>query len=348
MGGIRTGRSYDDVMLVPKRSPVTELKQVDTSSRLAPGLTLELPVLSAPMDTVTEAAMAQALAEHGGMGVIHRFLTVAEQAAEVQQASEVDGPVAAAVGIEEDTAERARAVIEAGADCVVLDIAHGHLDACIAAVEELSSSIDVPVVAGNVATAEAVADLAEAGADCIKVGIGPGSHCTTRRVAGAGVPQLTAVQDCAAAAAEHGVTTIADGGVRAPGEAVKALMGGADAVMCGGLFMGTEEAPGAVVERDGQRYKRSRGMASDEARAERSDRDGEADAAYAEEGVAGLTPYKGSVEDELRQLHGGLRSGISYCGADALDAARANAEFIAVSDGAKSRAGAHGHGIVRR
>ncbi len=345
MEDAREGVSYDDVMLVPKRSSVTDLDAVDTTTSLADGLTLELPVLSAAMDTVTEAAMADAVAEAGGMGVVHRFATVAEQARMVSQVVDAGRQVGAAVGIAEEYTDRADALLEAGADCLVVDIAHGHLDACLDAVRTLDGRYDLPLMVGNVATAAAVEDLAAAGADCVKVGIGPGSHCTTRRMTGAGVPQLTAVQDCAAAAAEHGVTTVADGGIRHPGEAVKALAAGADAVMVGGMLMGTDEAPGELVERDDGRYKKTRGMASHEARTARTDKDADG---HAEEGVTALTPYRGSVDGVLAELRGGLQSGISYCGADTLADARANAEFIRVSAGAKGREAAHGHGIQER
>jgi IMP dehydrogenase len=198
------------------------------------------------------------------------------------------------------------------------------------------SALDL--VAGNVATPEGVADLAAAGADCVKVGIGPGSHCTTRKVAGAGVPQLTAVDDCAEAAADHGVSICADGGIQTSGDAVKALMAGADTVMLGSLFAGTAEAPGTEVEIDGVRYKRSRGMATTAAAEERSDK---AETVTADEGVEGLTPYKGPVGDVAREFCAGIRSGLSYCGGHDIAAAREKAEFVRVAPSAKEREGAH-------
>ncbi|MEF8790539.1 MAG: guanosine monophosphate reductase, partial [Haloarculaceae archaeon] len=256
MDDIRTGLSYGDALLVPKHSGVDSRDEVDLSTYLTDDLPLEVPLLSAPMDTVTERETAVALSEAGGFGTIHRFLAVEEQAAEVRAASEAGARVGAALGIDEATVERAEAVVEAGTDCLMLDVAHGHLEACLDATSDVAAEFpSLPLVAGNVATAEGVADLAAAGADCVKVGIGPGSHCTTRKVAGAGVPQLTAVDDCADAAAAHGVRTIADGGIRSSGDAVKALMAGADTVMMGSLFAGTDEAPMPVVEVDGERYK---------------------------------------------------------------------------------------------
>lgn len=346
MPTIREGLSYDDVWLVPQRSPVEALEDVRTSSNLTPNLELDVPVLSAPMDTVTEAEMAAALSEAGALGIIHRFLTVEEQAEEVRRVTEQGERVGATIGINEDFLERTGALLDAGADVIVIDIAHGHLDPCLDAVKAVRREFgDIELVAGNMATPAAVADFAAAGADCVKVGIGPGSHCTTRRVTGAGMPQFTAVHECAQAAQEHGIHSIADGGIRTSGEIVKALMAGADTVMLGGMFMGTDEAPGTVVERDGAKYKPSRGMASNEARGERTDKD---EGGYAEEGISGLTPYKGPVKNVLQEMIGGMRSGISYCGAYSLEEARENAEFVKASNGAKSREGAHGHGIVKR
>ncbi|WP_160134276.1 guanosine monophosphate reductase [Halococcus salsus] len=337
---VRDGVSYDDVLVVPKRSAVDHRGDVDLGTHLAPGLALDSPILGAAMDTVTEAEAAIALSAVGGLGVVHRFLPVDDQAAEIERVIAAGERAGGAVGIDEDFVERADALVEAGAACVVVDVAHGHMERCLDAVAEIHEAFpDTVLVAGNVATAAGVADLAAAGADCVKVGVGPGSHCTTREVAGAGVPQLTAVDDCADAAAECGVTTIADGGITKSADAVKALLAGADAVMVGGLLAGTAEAPGDVVERDGERYKRSRGMASAEAGAERTDKEGAVDAA---EGVTGLTPYRGSVADVVGELEAGIRSGLSYCGGADLAAAREKSEFVRNSAGAQARAGSHG------
>lgn len=339
MDSLRTGLSYGDVLLVPKRSPVDSRGDVDLSTTLTPELELETPLLSAAMDTVTESALAIALGRAGGVGTIHRFLDVEEQAAEVEAVREAGVPVAAAVGIDEDYVGRAGAVLDAGADAVVVDVAHGHLERTLEAVSELRSAYpDVDLVAGNVATPAGVEDLYEAGSDCVKVGIGPGSHCTTRKVAGVGVPQLTAVDDCAAVARDLGITIVADGGIRTSGDAVKALMAGADAVMMGRLFAGTAEAPGELVEVDGVRYKRSRGMATAVAAEERSDKAGDV---HVEEGIEGLTPYTGPVADVAEGFCDGIRSGLSYCGGHTVSEARENAEFVRVAPSAKEREGAH-------
>ncbi|WP_290812678.1 guanosine monophosphate reductase [Halovivax sp.] len=340
MDAIRTGLSYGDVLVVPQRSPVDSRNEVDLTTHLTDGIELENPLLSAPMDTVTEAETAIALSAVGGMGTIHRFATIGEQAVEVERAADAGATVGAAVGVAGAYLERTGAVLEAGADCVVVDVAHGHLERCLDAVSAIRREYpDVDLVAGNVATPAGVADLADAGADCVKVGIGPGSHCTTRRVAGAGVPQLTAVSDCAEAARDADVRAIADGGIRCSGDAVKALLAGADAVMMGSLFAGTEEAPSEVVEVDGVRYKRSRGMATTAANEDRGDT---AELPDADEGVEGLTEYKGPLADVAAEFAAGIRSGLSYAGAHTIEEARETAEFIRVAPSARDREGAHG------
>ncbi|WP_458209781.1 guanosine monophosphate reductase [Haladaptatus sp. NG-SE-30] len=339
MNDLRTGLSYGDVLLVPKRSPVDSRSNVDLTTNLTPGIEIDTPLVSAAMDTVTEAALATELSRAGGFGVIHRFLPPEEQAEQVADVKAADEQVGAAVGINEDYVERCALLVEAGVDALVVDVAHGHLERTLDAVETLSEQFpDIGLVAGNVATPSGVEDLAAAGADCVKVGIGPGSHCTTRKVAGAGVPQLTAVDDCAEAAEKLGITICADGGIRTSGDAVKALMAGADTVMLGSLFSGTDEAPGAMVEVNGTRYKRSRGMATTAAADERDDKENNV---RADEGVEALTPYKGSVATVVKEFCAGIQSGLSYCGGHTIPAAREKAEFIRVAPSAKEREGYH-------
>lgn len=339
MNDLRTGLSYGDVLLVPQRSAVESRSDVDLSTHLTPGIELATPLLSAPMDTVTEAETATALSAAGGFGTIHRFASVREQAAEVRAVVEAGERCGAAVGIDEDYRSRAESLLEAGAACLMVDVAHAHLESCLEAVSDLRRAFpDAELVAGNVGTAAGVADLAAAGADCVKVGVGPGSHCTTRTVAGAGVPQLTAVDDCATAAQAHGLTVIADGGIRSSGDAVKALMAGADTVMMGSLFAGTAEAPGAIVERDGRQYKRSRGMATTAAAADRTDKDGAVHPAP--EGISALTEFKGPLADVAAEFAAGIRSGLSYCGGHTIQSARERAEFIRVAPSARDRSDA--------
>lgn len=336
----RTGLSYGDVLLVPHRSPVESRADVDLSTKLTPTVELDAPVLSAPMDTVTEAETAIELSRLGGFGTVHRFLTMDEQAAEVAAVTDVGQRVGAAVGISEDYLERAERTLEAGATALVVDVAHGHLEMALDAVRDLATEFeDVPLIAGNIATPDAVRDLAAAGADGVKVGIGPGSHCTTRVVAGAGVPQLTAVSEAAEAASDLDITIIADGGIRNSGDAVKALMAGADSVMMGRFFAGTRESPGEIVERDGETYKRSRGMATTAASNDRTDKDGAEPTA--DEGVEALTPLAGPLESVTREFLAGIQSGLSYVGGNSIQEAREKAEFIRVAASARRREGAH-------
>ena len=339
MNDRRTGLSYGDVLLIPQRSPVDSRSDVDLSTHLTPSIELDRPLLSAPMDTVTEAETAIALGRAGGFGTIHRFMTADEQAAEVRAVTEAEQPVGAAIGIREGYLDRAQAVTDAGADALVMDVAHGHLERCLDAVEALRAELpEVELVVGNVATPQGVQDLYSAGADCVKVGVGPGSHCTTRKVAGAGVPQLTAVEDCAEEAQDLGITTIADGGIRSSGDAVKALVAGADTVMMGRLFAGTAESPGEVVEHEGEQFKQSRGMATTAANEARTDSDETPDA---DEGVEALTPYTGPLVEVVEEFAAGIRSGLSYCGGHTIAAARENAEFMRVAQSARDREGAH-------
>ncbi len=343
---IRDGLSYDDVLIQPQRSAVNSRSEVDLSVELASGLDLSVPITGAAMDTVTETALAMALSEEGGLGVIHRFLPPAEQAEMITRVRNGGQQAAGAVGIADGYHDRAVALADAGSAAIVVDVAHGHMERCLDVISGLAESFDLPLIAGNVATAEGALDLAAAGADCVKVGVGPGSHCTTRRVAGAGVPQLTAVMDTVTALdeADAQVTVIADGGIRTSGGLTKALIAGADAVMLGGLLSGTTEAPGDILDRESGKFKISRGMASQEANAERTDRDLEIGAS---EGVAGLTPYRGDLSEVIGELAAGVRSGLSYCGGRTISEAREGAVFIKCPPGAKEREGAHGGVLVR-
>lgn len=338
--------SYDDVLLVPRRSAVGSRNDVDTSSRFSRRITLRMPVVSANMDTVTEAPMAGAMAQVGAIGVIHRFLSIERQVAEVTAVvtAAPDTPsatvgragglaVAAAVGVRADAAERAEALSAAGVDAIVIDVAHGHSEQVMETLDRLRRVVDesVDIVVGNVATTEGATELAAAGADAVKVGVGPGSACTTRVVTGVGVPQLSAVRWCAEVLAPLDVPLIADGGVRAGGDVAKAIAAGADSVMVGNLLARCEESAGAVVEREGARYKTYRGMASHGAAATRPDASGAPPAAA--EGVEGVVPLAGSAAREVGRLVGGLRSSMSYAGAGTLPEFRANAHFVRITSG---------------
>ncbi|HEV2227237.1 MAG TPA: IMP dehydrogenase [Nitrososphaerales archaeon] len=468
---LRVGLTFDDVLLVPKFSSVKSRKEADTVTRFSRRIKLTIPVVSANMDTVTESSMAIAMARLGGIGVIHRFLSLEEEVAEVIKVKRSEGVViedpitlgpdatikeardvirerdiggivvvgkdrsilglltrrditleedmgmkvktimtpkkelitapkgvtleqarkilhqnkveklplvdrkgklaglitskdimkrrqfpeatkdakgrlrvAAAVGVKGDYMIRSRRLLDAGADALVVDIAHGHSSYAIDTVRQIKKELgDVEVVAGNVATAKGALDLIRAGADAVKVGVGSGSICATRVVTGSGVPQLTAIMDSSAGAEDSGVPIIGDGGVRNPGDVTKALAAGASTVMIGSLFAGTEESPGPTILRDGVRYKLTRGMASLAATLDRRVREGGTGALREDElieevieesvpeGVEGLIPYKGRVDEVVKQLVGGLRSGMSYSGAHTLDELRKNAEFMRIT-----------------
>ena len=324
--------TFDDVLLCPAYSEVLP-SEVSLKGRFSRNISLDIPFASAAMDTVTEADMAIAMAREGGIGVIHKNLPADKQAAGVARVHALGLRVAAAVGVGEETLSRAGLLVQAGVDALVLDSAHGHSKGIIDTLKTLKGAFpEVDVVAGNIATAEAALDLIEAGADAVKVGIGPGSICTTRIVAGVGVPQLTAISDVFEIASTHGIPVIADGGLRYSGDVVKALAAGGSCVMCGSIFAGTEEAPGDVVEVDGVKMKGYRGMGSlDAMRCGSADRYFQGGAKkLVPEGVVARVPFKGPVADVLFQLVGGLRSGMGYCGAPDLDALH-RAQFVRIS-----------------
>jgi len=457
---IREGLTFDDVLLVPKRSSVISRSQTNLKTKLSRRISLNIPMVSANMDTVTESNMAIALAREGGIGIIHRFMTIEQQVEEVQKVKRsesiiIEQPytitqnqmvkdafdqmskrgvsgllvvedgsklvgivtgrdiqfesnlkrkvsdimtrnvvtanygitiedakeilhkhrieklplvdeekhvkglitrkdinkmeqhpfaskdkkgrllVGAAVGVKGDFMDRTEALLEADADTVVVDIAHGHSENALNTVHMIKKAFpNCELIAGNVATPEGAKDLIEAGVDAVKVGVGSGSICITRIVTGSGIPQLTAIMDCAKVAKDHDVPLIADGGIRNSGDITKALAAGASTVMIGSLLAGTDESPGANLTKNGKRYKIYRGMASFYASLGRKFREEggltiEDDLNdYVPEGVEALVEYKGSVVDIIRQLAGGLRSGLSYCGASTIPEMQKNATFI--------------------
>ena len=339
--GWEKGLSYDDVLLKPQKTSVTSLSDVDTSVEIS-GLELEVPVISAAMDTVTEKEFAREIAKLGGLGCIHRFMSPEDQASQVESVKKQDLKVSAAIGLEDH--RRGEKLIEAGVDALVLDIAHGHHEALLEDIRYYKQNFDTVIIAGNVGTAEGAKDLAEAGADAVKIGIGPGSACTTREMTGAGVPQFTAVKKCSEAV---DIPVIADGGIRKPGDLAKAVAAGASAGQIGGMFAGTEEAPGEKMEIEGTSYKIFRGMASREAAEERAKRENR-DEKYSDrvpEGVETKVKYKGPLEETISNLKGGLRSGISYCGTDNVEDAQRNSEFIKISESTQSRNADHAQSL---
>jgi IMP dehydrogenase len=328
--------TFDDVLLVPQKSSISP-SQVSTAVSLGKNLKLEIPLLSAAMDTVTESALAIALAQAGGLGIIHKNFTPEQQAAEVKKVKSQKLLCGAAVSVGDEAIGRAKILAAAGADAIVIDVAHGHYCKVAETIVALKKILpkNIVLIGGNVATGQATLDLIKAGADAVKVGVGPGSICTTRIIAGIGMPQLTAVMDAVKAARKTKTPIIADGGIKYSGDIVKALAAGASAVMLGGLLAGTDEAPGKIAMIEGQKYKIYRGMGSIDAMKKGSkDRylqGGKSDKELIAEGVVGYVPYKGSAEDVINQMIGGLRQGLGYCGAKDIANLAKKAKFIRIS-----------------
>lgn len=351
---VKEGLTFDDVLLIPAESHVLP-NEVNLHTQLAPNLKLNIPLISAGMDTVTEGAMAIAIALQGGLGVIHKNMSISAQAGEVANVKNVVVPanitkaavdddnrllVAAAIGVTSDTFERAEALLEKGTDAIVIDTAHGHSAGVLRKIKEIRDHFpNITLIAGNVATGDATRALFDAGVDIVKVGIGPGSICTTRVVAGVGVPQITAIYDAATAAREYDKPIIADGGMKYSGDIVKALAAGGNAVMLGSMLSGTTEAPGEIFESNGRKYKTYRGMGSVGAMAQAhgsSDRYFQGGVNEANklvpEGVEARVEYKGDVSDIVFQIIGGLRSGMGYVGAATINDLRENAQFVKITN----------------
>ncbi|OGK57036.1 hypothetical protein A3J15_01580 [Candidatus Roizmanbacteria bacterium RIFCSPLOWO2_02_FULL_38_10] len=332
------GLTFDDVLLVPKKTYLESRSSVDLSTYLTPKIKLKIPIISANMDTVTESRMAIEMAKMGGIGIIHRFLSIDSQVEKVALVKKEGLPVGAAVGIKGDYVDRTEALVKSGCDVIVIDIAHGHSEFLLKALKELKKKFTkMEFIAGNVATAEGAKELIENGADAVKVGIGPGALCTTRVVAGAGVPQITALIEAIEVAKPSGIPIIADGGIRYAGDIVKALATGASTVMIGALLAGCEESPALTFYRNSEKFKLTRGMASLTANYERQFKDVSINRdirEYAAEGVEAIVSYKGHVAPLLTQFIGGIKSGFSYCGAKNIKELWEKAEFIQISQNA--------------
>ncbi len=358
------GLSLDDVLLVPSYSELGSRSEVSLRTRFSRRIWLNIPLVSAAMDTITESRMAIAIARMGGIGVIHRFMSIERQAEEVRRVKEqpvglyggealgIDGKlvVAAAVGVRGDYLERAEKLYRSGVDAIVIDVAHAHSRLVFEAFRNIRGVVgdSIDIVVGNIATEEAARDLIDLGVDGIKVGIGPGHACTTRIVAGVGVPQLTAIMSAYRAAKPHGVPIIADGGMRSSGDIVKALAAGASSAMIGYLLAGTDEAPGKAVMIDGRKYKLYRGMASNSSYLQRvsiNNQDPEDLSSYAAEGIEMLVPYRGSVSEVILSIVSGIRSGFSYVGARNIEELWERARFVILSPGAHRESYYRDHGV---
>ena len=333
---IKESLTFDDVLLLPKYSDVLP-SETDISLSLTSKIKLRVPFLSSAMDTVTESRMAIAIAEAGGIGIIHRNLNIKEQTKEIIKVKKKKLFVGAAVGTNKDDIDRAKSLIANGCDLIVIDTAHGHSKKVLKILSKLKKlENSIPFCVGNIATAEAAKKLYNSGADIIKIGIGPGSICTTRMVAGIGVPQISAILEVKNALKKKKVKIISDGGIKFSGDIAKALAAGADAIMMGSIFAGTDESPGKKFKFKGKLYKQYRGMGSIGAMSSGSanryfQKNFKDKSKFVPEGVEGRVEYKGSVSKIIYQLKGGLRSSMGYIGAKNLSQISKNAKFTKIT-----------------
>ncbi len=337
------GLTFDDVLLVPQYSEISSRNIPSLKTKITKNFSLDIPVITANMDTITEIDMAKAMAKIGGVGSIHRFLPEEDQVRQVQELKKflkienLSTPIAASIGVKEEGIRRAHALIDAGVNIITLDIAHGDSIMMIELLDYLKKNFPkgVDIIAGNVATFDGVKRFIDHGADAVKVGIGPGSMCTTRIITGHGVPQLTAIALAHQAASPHGIPVIADGGLKNSGDIVKALCAGASSVMIGSLVSGTLETPGEIV----QGMKRYRGMASKSAQVSWR---GEMPKGMAPEGESTMIPCKGPVQHVIEELMGGLRSGMTYLGVDRIELMKVHAQFVEMTNSGMMESKPHG------
>lgn len=331
------GLTFDDVLLVPAKSEIRSRKDPVLETRLTKTKRIKIPIVSANMDTITESEMALAMHAQGGIGIIHRFMNAPEQVKEVLKVREAGCEIiSASVGVGEESKERARLLVQAGVNLLTIDIAHGHSVQMLEMMKWLKDTFPkVELIAGNLAMPDAAYELIQAGADAIKVGIGPGSMCTTRIITGCGVPQLTAIALCVEVAREHNVPVIADGGLRNSGDIMKALAAGAETVMVGSLLSGTLETPGEIIHG----RKAYRGMAS--RKAQDSWRGGIPEG-MAPEGESTTVAIKGRAQDVVSELCGGIRSGMSYVNAFSMKEIPEKARFVEMSSNGIRESRAHG------
>ena len=336
MGTIKESLTFDDVLLLPQYSDILP-SETDISLQLTKNILLKVPFLSSAMDTVTESKMAISIAHAGGLGVIHRNLNIVDQTKEIKKVKEKNLLVGAAVGTNKDDLERARSLVTNGCDLIVIDTAHGHSEKVLKTLSKLKRiSKKIPICVGNIATAAAAKRLYNSGADIIKVGIGPGSICTTRMVAGIGVPQISAIMEVKQELKNKKIKIISDGGIKFSGDVAKALAAGADAIMMGSIFAGTDESPGKKFKIKGKIFKEYRGMGSIGAMSSGSanryfQKNFKDKSKFVPEGVEGRVEYKGNVSKIIYQLKGGLRSSMGYIGAKNLSQISKNAKFIKIT-----------------
>ncbi len=344
------GLTFDDVLVLPNYTSVKR-NDVDLSTKLTQRITLSIPLLSSPMDTVTTSHLASKLAQLGGMGFIHRNLSIEKQKEEVEKVKKQNLHVGAAVGVGADFEDRVEALIQGGVDALIVDSAHGFSKWIIDATAYIHKTYPhIGLIAGNIATAAAAKALIEAGADTLRVGMGPGSICTTRVISGMGVPQISAIMDVYSIAKKFHIPVIADGGIKYSGDIVKAIAAGADTIMLGSLFAGCDESPGEKVTVQDNEYKKYRGMGSVSAMKQGgAARYGQEyvkgkEKKLVPEGVEGLVPYTGPLEDVVTQLIGGLRTGMYYTGTTTLAELKEKTRFMKITQ--SSLIESHPHDIT--
>ena len=336
METIKESLTFDDVLLLPRYSNILP-SETDIFLQLTKKITLRTPFLTSAMDTVTESRMAIAIAQSGGMGIVHRNLSIAKQSNEISKVKKKKLYVGAAIGTNKEDLDRVRNLISNGTDLIVIDTAHGHSEKVLKMLSKIKKiTKTVPVCVGNIATGEAAKRLYNSGADIIKVGIGPGSICTTRMVAGIGVPQISAIMNVKKALEKKKIKIISDGGIKFSGDIAKALAAGADAIMMGSIFAGTDESPGKKFKIKGKTYKNYRGMGSIGAMSAGSanryfQKNFKDKSRFVPEGVEGRVEYKGKVSKIIYQLQGGLRSSMGYIGAKNLREINKKAKFIKIT-----------------
>jgi len=336
MVAITEALTFDDVLLLPRYSSILPAT-TNISLHLTNKIPLKVPFISSAMDTVTESKMAIAIAKEGGLGIIHRNLDIKNQSREIKKVKNKKYLVGAAIGTNKEDFDRARSLVAHGVDLIVIDTAHGHSEKVLRTLTNIKKIIKkVPICVGNIATGEAAKKLYNSGADIIKVGIGPGSICTTRMVAGVGVPQISAIMEVKKALNKKKIKIISDGGIKFSGDIAKALAAGADAIMMGSIFAGTEESPGKKFKFNGKIYKQYRGMGSIGAMSAGSanryfQKNFKDKSKFVPEGVEGRVEYKGKISKIIYQLQGGLRSSMGYIGAKNLKDINKKAKFVKIT-----------------
>jgi IMP dehydrogenase len=341
---IGKGYSYDDVLVIPKYNKIHSRKEVEFKTKVTKNYEINIPLIAANMDTICESEMAIAIGKMGGLGVIHRFLSVEKQVEEIKKVKNANLISAAAIGVK-DYKERIEKLVGAGVNILVLDIAHGHSKRAgnvLDYIKKNYSDSNVDVMVGNIATKDAAQYFVSKGADGLKVGIGPGSMCTTRIMTGCGVPQLTAIMDVYEYS-QGRIPLCADGGIKKPGDLVKAIGGGADTIMSGSIFSGCEETPGEIKEIKNIKYKEYRGMASYDATVKKLKIDGKEESEIISvEGEKSLVRCKGNVKEIVTRFIGGLASGMTYVGAKNIDEIKGRVDFIEISYAGMNESVAHG------